>query len=133
MTPLRTHLLLWFPLMFIAIANGAARDLLYRPPLGELRAHQLSTATLLLLFALYFRFIFARWRLPSAGRALTVGLLWLLMTIAFEFGFGRLAAHKPWPELLREYDLAAGRVWVVIPLWVAAAPLLFCRRRRGAR
>jgi len=32
-----------------------------------------------------------------------IGLLWLLLTLLFEFGFGRLVQHKAWAQLLRAY------------------------------
>jgi len=28
----------------------------------------------------------------------------------------------PWRRLLGDYDLRAGRLWVLIPLWLAAGP-----------
>lgn len=116
---------LWFPMMLIAIANGAARDLLCKSAFGELRAHQASTLSLIVLFAIYFWVVIGRWKLESTAQAIYVGALWLAMTLLFEFGFGHIAAHKTWLELFQEYNLAAGRVWVFIPIWVAIAPYLF--------
>ena len=55
--------------------------------------------------------------------ALVVGLGWLLMTLAFEFGFGRLRGRS-WAELLVDYDLRAGRIWVLVLVVTALAPLL---------
>jgi hypothetical protein len=119
------HFALWFPMMLIAIVNGAARDLLYKSALGELRAHQVSTCTLFVLFAFSFWFVIGRWKPESSTQAITVGTLWLVMTLAFEFGFGHFAAHRTWQELFQEYNLAAGRVWVFIPIWVAIALTCF--------
>lgn len=33
-------------------------------------------------------------------------------------------------NLLHDYNLLAGRIWVLIPLWIMVAPSLFCRLRR---
>ncbi|NTW48517.1 MAG: hypothetical protein HGB19_02045 [Chlorobiales bacterium] len=120
----------WFPMMFIAIANGAAREFLYKAPLGELRAHQLSTLSGLILFGIYIWFIVRKWRPGSSGQAMRVGLLWLGMTLTFEFGFGHFMAGKSWTTLFEDYNLLAGRVWVFIPLWVMVAPYLFYRFQR---
>jgi hypothetical protein len=121
------YLAAWFPMLLLAIINGALREMLYKESLGALPAHQLSTVTLLLLFSVYIWFIIRTWPPVSAQQAWLIGLLWLLLTLAFEFGFGRLVGGKPWSVLLEDYNLLAGRVWVFIPAWVAAAPPLFFR------
>jgi hypothetical protein len=43
------YTLAWLPMVFIAILNGILHESWYRKYLGELRAHQLSTASALLL------------------------------------------------------------------------------------
>ncbi|GAB4092532.1 hypothetical protein [Flaviaesturariibacter terrae] len=120
------YLLLWFPLLLIAILNGTLRDLGYRRVLGELRAQQLSTLTLLLLLALYIGFVLRRYPPASAAQALGIGVLWLLATLAFEFGFGRWRGHS-WSDLLADYNLLRGRLWLLVPLWVAIAPFFYFR------
>jgi hypothetical protein len=50
------------------------------------------------------------WRPGSARHALTIGLVWLGMTAAFEFLFGHYMAKRPWRDLLHDYNLCAGRV-----------------------
>jgi hypothetical protein len=83
-------------MVLMAIANGALREAWLKPRLGEERARQAST-----------------------------GLAWLVLTLAFEFGLGRFVSHLSWRQMLAEYDLFAGRLWVLVPLWVALAPYLF--------
>ena len=65
------------------------------------------------------------WRPGSAGQAMTIGLMWLGMTVAFELLFGHYVAKRPWRELLRDYNLCAGRVWLVVLVWVTLTPYLF--------
>lgn len=124
-------------MMGIAVANGAARDLLYKSAIGELPAHQASTFSLMVLLTMYFWFVIDRWKLASSRQALVVGAGWLAMTLVFEFGFGHFIAHKEWAELLNEYNVSAGRVWVFVPLWVALAPFVIykitCVFRDSAR
>lgn len=121
------YALAWFPMMVIAILNGTAREFIYKASLGELHAHQLSTLTGVILFGIYIWFIVQKWRPDSSEQAAQVGLLWLAMTLTFEFGFGHFIAGKPWTVLFHDYNLLAGRVWVFIPIWVTAAPYLFYR------
>ena len=49
------------------------------------------------------------------------------MTIAFEFLFGRYVVKRSWRALLHDYNLFAGRVWLVVLVWVTIAPYLFYR------
>jgi hypothetical protein len=89
---LRPWLLAWLGLPILGIANGAIREVSYKRVAGELAAHQLSTATLLVLMATYLWALERRWPLQRSRRALTIGGSWAVLTILFEFGFGRYAA-----------------------------------------
>lgn len=131
MPTLAVYALGWLGLLAIAMANGALREGLYGPHMGELAAHQLSTVLGLLSFTLYIGWFTARRPLPSAGLAVGVGALWLGLTLAFEFGFFHYVMGHPWSRLLHDYDLSAGRLWVLIPIWTAVAPYVF-HRLRGA-
>jgi hypothetical protein len=117
-------------MVLIAIVNGTARDLGYRTSLGELRAHQVSTLTAIALFGLYIWFALRRLRPASTRAALAGGALWMAMTVAFEFLFGHYVAGKPWPQLMENYNLAAGHWWPLILVWVCVTPPLFHRLQR---
>lgn len=117
----------WLPMVAIAVANGALRDLWYGRRMSELRAHQLSTATGVVLLGVYMAIVMRFWPPVSGEQAWAIGAMWLAMTLAFEFLFGRYGARRSWRQLFQDYNLLAGRVWVLIPLWVAVAPSLFFR------
>ena len=51
------------------------------------------------------------------------------MTILFEFLFGHFIAGHPWSHLFHDYNLLAGRLWVLVLLWTAITPYLFYRMR----
>lgn len=124
------YFLAWFPMVAIAIVNGAIREKGYKQALGELRAHQVSTLTGGIAFAIYIWGLSRIWPLESAGQSLGIGLMWVAMTVAFEFLFGRYAARRPWSALLVDYNLLAGRVWALLLIWLAVAPYVFWRWRR---
>jgi hypothetical protein len=124
------YVLAWFPLLLIAILNGALRETWYGKSLGELRAHQLSTFTGAVLFALYIWALSRLWPLVSARQALAVGVIWLVMTVCFEFLFGHYVAGHSWRWLLQDYNLGAGRVWALLLLWMTVAPYVFHRLQR---
>jgi len=116
--------------MAIAIVNGVLRESWYGKRLSELAAHQVSTLTAVILFGVYIWFILRIWPPTSAVQAIAVGLLWLAMTIAFEFVFGHYVAGHTWERLLHDYNLLAGRIWLLVLVWVAVAPYLCFRVRR---
>lgn len=117
----------WFPMLAIAIANGALRQAVFAPRMSELRAHQLSAVTGAILIGVFIRFVIRRWPPPSGAAALGVGLLWLAMTVAFEFFMVLVLMNQPIERALADYNLFAGRVWMLFLTWVAAAPWVFWR------
>ena len=60
-------------------------------------------------------------------RALAVGVVWLAMTMCFEFLFGHYVAGHSWSQLLQDYNICAGRVWALLLIWVTVAPYVFYR------
>lgn len=120
----------WLILMVAAIINGALREAVYKNSLGDLRAHQLSTLTGIILLGMVIWALSRIWPLASAQQAWAVGFIWLAMTIAFEFLFGHFVAGHPWSKLLHDYNVFAGRVWLLVLIWTTIAPYLFYRLQR---
>ena len=116
-------------MVVLGILNGALRELTYGRVVGELAAHQLSCLSGVLLFGLYAWWVPGRRPLARAGQALSVGLAWAGLTVGFEFLFGRFVAGHSWERLLADYDLAAGRLWSLVLLVLAALPWLVSRLR----
>ncbi len=116
-------------MMMLAIINGSIREGLYLERAGYIAAHQISTVILLFLISGYVWILTGRWCPDSARVAWNIGVLWLVLTLCFEFGFGHFIAGRPWEHLLFEYNIAAGRIWILIPLWVLTAPPLMHRMR----
>ena len=121
------YILAWFPMVVIAIFNGSLRQFTYGTLLNELTAHQISTLTGIIFFGFYIYFITKKWRLESAQQAVTVGFIWLAMTILFEFVFGHYIMGNTWERLFHDYNLFAGRVWILILIWTTIAPYVFYR------
>lgn len=124
------YVLAWLPLLIIAVLNGALRQGVYGRFMSELHAHQLSTLLGVILFGFYIRLLMDYWRPDSARQALQIGMLWLGLTVAFEFVFMHYVAGHSWRSLLHDYNIFAGRVWVVVLLWITFAPYLFYRLQR---
>ncbi|MCA8941101.1 MAG: hypothetical protein KDB80_00960 [Planctomycetes bacterium] len=119
----------WLALMLVAILNGFLREALLIPWLGERAAHVASTLILCSLI-LFVAWLSIRWIRPrSHGEAWTVGLTWLLLTLAFEFLAGHYVFGYPWQRLLADYDLSRGRIWPLVLVASFAAPALAVRIR----
>jgi len=111
-------------MLLLAIINGTLRDLGYKKYLGDLTAHQISTVTLITLFAFYIGYIINRFPPTSSTQAIFIGIIWVLFTLCFEFCFGRYRGNS-WSVLFADYNLMKGRIWVLIPLWILIAPYVF--------
>lgn len=113
----------WIPMIPIAVCNGLIRIFLIAPRTDELTAHQLSTITGLILFSIYTFFLITR-HVPSKRQAILGGLVWMILTVIFEFAFGHYVAKHSWGTLLHDYNFLEGRIWVLIPLSLAILPWL---------
>lgn len=117
------YLLCWFPMVLLAILNGAARDLWYKKYISELAAHQISTFSLIILIGIYC-YLVVKWLPPNTiKQALIIGIVWSILTLAFEFGFGIISGSS-WKQLLHAYNFTEGQIWILIPIWVAIAPYI---------
>ena len=120
-------LVVWGIMLLVSVANGACRDFTYGKRMGELAAHQLSTASSIIVLGLV---IFGYIRLyPPASflQAFGIGLFYMTLTIAFEFLFFHYVGGHSWSSLMRNYNVHEGRVWVLVLVWIAVAPSLAFR------
>jgi hypothetical protein len=122
MTMLPRSLVVWLGILVLASVNGALRDLVLAPRLGDTPARALSTVILCGLVLLVTRWS-VTWLGPrSRSDAITIGLLWVGCTLGFEFLAGHYLFRKPWAELLADYDLRHGRIWIAALVVTFAAP-----------
>lgn len=124
-------LVAWFVMLVVSIANGAVRDFFYGKHMGALAAHQLSTAISLVLLGTVIWSYVTLYPPRSDHEAVVVGLAWLALTVAFEFLFFHYVGGHSWSDLLANYNVLKGRIWVFVPLWIAVAPWLFYRLARS--
>jgi hypothetical protein len=116
---------LWVLMAVLAVANGVFRELVLIPRTGEYGGHVLSTAMLVaailvVSFAYFTTTAVAYTRLEL----LAVGVAWTVLTAGFEFLVGYLEG-TPVAETVGQYNVLAGQVWVLVPLALLTAPLLF--------
>lgn len=124
------YFFLWFPMVLIAIINGAIRQGFYITFLDQLSAHQLSVVSGILFFAIYVWIISGKWRMTSKKQAITIGLMWLFMTIIFEFIFGHYVMGHAWEMLFNDYNIFEGRLWMIVLVWITLSPYIFYNIRK---
>ena len=114
--------LIWFTILIVAIANGALREGLLRPRLGDSSAHVLSTILLSAAVFVVTRMTI-RWMRPTESRdGWVIGVYWVALTVAFEFLAGHYVFGTPWPVLLADYRLSEGRIWILVLASTLLAP-----------
>lgn len=69
------YLLLWFPMVIIAIINGTIRQLFFIKFTDDLSAHQLSVISGITFFAIYVWYVTGKWRIDSPLSAIKIGVL----------------------------------------------------------
>jgi hypothetical protein len=89
-------------------AAGAFRVAVVAPRLSafgtEVVGALLGIAVILILTGRFIRSL----ERPTLGTLAGIGLLWLGLTVAFEFGFFHYVGGRTWASLVRQYDI--GRV-----------------------
>jgi hypothetical protein len=119
---------IWLTLMAVESIHGVLRRLFLEPLLGDLRARQVSVFTGAVLIALVFWFTI-KWLGPlPVKRWWQLGLLWLVMTLAFEIGLGR-AAGLSWDRIASDFDLRRGGLLGIGMLVILVAPRILAHRR----
>jgi hypothetical protein len=129
MTAYAKALGIWALMALFAILNGILREKVLVPLFGQPQADPLSGISLSLLI-----FLLSWLSVPWLGTLASheywlVGGLWLVMTLLFEFVFGRLVAGKTWDELLRAYDFTTGNLWALVLVVMVISPYLAARLR----
>ena len=122
----------WFGMMILAIINGGIRDSIYKVHVGALTAHQISTVTLLILFAIYIWILTTKIPMKTSNTSWIVGILWFFMTLVFEFGMGLFIQNESLEKLFYAYNILEGQVWIFVPVFVLVAPILFYTFQRKA-
>jgi hypothetical protein len=98
----------WLIFILVESMNGAFRQLVLEPRIGDLSARQVSVVTgSVLIVAVTYRFI--RWIEAKTARQLTlVGIMWVVLTLVFEIGLGRFVLGYSWERILSDFNLTRG-------------------------
>ena len=114
----------WAGLLFLAMLNGIARDMLLAPAFGISVAQPLSGIILcVLIFAVsYYSLAFIT--ATRVREYLTVGLFWVCLTLVFEYLFAHYVLGMSWRQVNQIFNILQGNLFSLALLVTAIAPLL---------
>ena len=122
-------LAVWCGILVLASVNGGMRQAWLIPQFGETAGRVVSTVILSALVAATTWFTI-RWIAPYTRRdAVLIGVMWVALTLGFEFLAGHYLFGNTWNALLADYDLRRGRIWILVVVVVAIAPTWSAQRR----
>jgi hypothetical protein len=120
---------IWLIIVLAAILNGFIREKALMPIFGIQASLPLSGITLSLLILIIAYFL-----VPLIGKHhgrvfFFIGVLWVGLTLAFEYLFGHFVLGKSWAEINDVFNLKDGNLFVVAVFISAAAPWLVAKLR----
>jgi len=115
----------WFLFMILAIFNAIIRDELYKPKVGDLIAHQISTIIFvtIIFIVTYFLLRISNLNLND-NEAVIIGSIWLVFTILFEFIVGHYIFGNSWDKLIEDYNILKGRIWILVLITTFFTPYI---------
>ena len=122
-------LVLWMGILVLAMLNGTLREKALIPAMGTF-AGLIASGIVLSACIVLVAYLAAPWYGPlGSSQVWLIGLFWLVLTLFFEFGFGRFVQHKDWAQLLQAYTFKGGNLWPVVLAVTLISPWLGARLR----
>jgi hypothetical protein len=117
----------WMLVAVLMVLNGAVRELLLVRLVSRGSADVLSGALGLLIVLAATRPFLRPFAGMNRSALMRISVIWLVLTIAFEFGFGHYVDGKSWEALIGNYAIWRGRLWPVVLLTFVSSPFLWAR------
>ena len=130
----RRALAVWLLIIGAETVHGVIRTLFLVPLVGDFRARQLGVLTGSLLILAIAHLCIDWIRARRTIDLVMIGAAWVVLTLMFEIGLGRLAGY-PWERVLADYDVARGGLLPFGLLVMALSPVVAAKwmnRRRRA-
>lgn len=121
--------LVWLIIIFAESIHGTLRQLFLAPLIGDFPARRIAVFTgMLLIFIITYFFI--RWiAAPTVKSLLAIGIMWMILTIMFEFGLGFFVFSYSWERMFEDYNLSRGGLMGFGLLFLVFVPLIAAKLR----
>ena len=122
----------WFVLIAVEFAHGILRTIFLVPVVGDLRARQIGvfTGSILILAVVY---LLVPWLQAVETKCLIlVGVLWVVLTVTFEFTFGHFVFRRSWKDLASDYNILRGGFLLLGLVVLLFAPVIAVWLRGGS-
>jgi len=122
--------LVWIIMAFVTILFAVFREAIFIPATelsGTVARALLLPAAMLYIFVIAYLFFKTTKAKYTMKDALRIGIIWLVLTIAFEFTFGSIVMGNSLSALVADYNLLAGRTWSLFLFTLLVAPLIVAR------
>lgn len=122
---LRYGLGIWLIFELISIGLGLVRTAFITPQIGKYGGHVIGTILLIFFVLIITRLLLNLMDVDYTHIDLiAIGVLWLFMTLLFEFSYGYYVLARPWPALLAEYNILEARLGSLVLITEFLAPFL---------
>jgi len=114
----------WIVMLFGAIVNGGLREKILQPRVGSL-ALPISALSGAIIFTV-IAYVMFKWVdiIYTTQETFILGIMWFVLTILFEFIFGRYVLKQGWKKLIKAYDVRTGNLWSVLLLYLIVLPFV---------
>lgn len=113
---LKTAILVWLMEILVSGFNSfVLMNLVYEPKWGALVAHQIGMSTRIAYIFIFAYFLLRFVKEYETRDLVHVGVLWLGLTLMFEWG-GSFAIGHPVEEILIGWNIFAGYMWPYVLL-----------------
>lgn len=120
---------IWLVIVVVAILNGGFREKVLVPAIGATMALPLSGVLLAVLVFLVTLLLISFIGSSEPKIYIWVGILWIVLTLSFEFLFGHFIAGKPWQEIMQVFNIQKGELFTVVLLVTAISPWVAAKLR----
>ncbi len=122
-------LAVWLVVIAVEFIHGALRAIFLVPVVGDFGSRQISvfTGSILIVVVAY---LLVPWLHTTEKESLIfVGVLWLVLTVAFEFSFGHFVFGRSWEGLASDYNIFRGGFLLIGMAVLTFAPVIAVRMR----
>ena len=120
-------IVVWLVFILAESLNGTIRIFWLVPSLGDSRAQQIAFLTGSVL-VLTIATLFIQWLQASRiSQLLSIGMLWMMLTLAFEIALGRFIFGYSWEQIAANFNVLNGGLMPFELALLVLAPLIAAR------